>query len=108
MKIFEIDKLVASLQGYIETKVELVKLDAKDELQTLIAKLFVIAILGCGILLSVFFLSMALVSLLSELFDNAALAYLSVGVLYVLVSAIIYSSKDRVLKSITKSIKENE
>ena len=32
MKIFDLDKLIDSLTGYLETKVELIKHDAKEEL----------------------------------------------------------------------------
>ena len=108
MKIFDIDKLVASLQGYIETKIELLKLDAKDEFQALLSKLFLIVILGCSAFLSIIFLSMALASLLSSLYGNAALAYLTVGALYIIIAVVIYAYRYRVLASINKSIEENE
>ena len=108
LKIFDIDRLLASLQGYIETKVELVKLDAKEELQSVIAKLLVLGILVILGLLTVLFLSFGIAYFLNDLLDSNIWGFAIVGVLYLLGSILVFTNRDRILGRIDESIKSND
>lgn len=108
LKIFDLDRLIASLQGYIETKVELVKLDAKEELQSVITKFLVLSLLVILVLLTVVFFSIGLAYFLNDLLGSNIWGFAIVGLLYLLSSILVFSNKDRILKKIDESIKAND
>ena len=108
MKIFEIDKLVASLQGYIETKIELLKLDAKDELSLMVSRLLVFGLLiffGC---MSILFFSFSMAYYLNELLESSLMGFLIIGLFFLLFLVSLYFLKDRILKKVSKSIDLDE
>lgn len=108
MKFFEIDKLVASLQGYIETKIELVKLDAKDELQLLVARIFVIAILVFAALMTLLFLSLGLSQFFNQVLKSTIYGYMIMGAVYLMVFIVLIGNKDRILQKVSESIKKDD
>ena len=55
MKIFNIDRLLESLTGYLETKIELFRLDLEDEIQKVIAKAIILVIVVICVFFALFF-----------------------------------------------------
>ena len=108
MKFFEIDKLVASLQGYIETKIELVKLDAKDGLQLLVARIFVIAILVFAALMTLLFLSLGLSQFFNQVLKSTIYGYMIIGAVYLMVFIVLIGNKDRIIQKVSESIKKHD
>lgn len=108
MKIFEIDKLIASVQGYVETKMELVKLDAKEEFQSVAAKFFVLSLMVITGLMTLLFLSIALSFFLNSLLESNSWGFLIVGALYLIITILVFSNKERILEKVGESIKEHD
>lgn len=94
MKLFDLDKLLNTLTGYIETKVELLKLDAKEELESLIGKLIVFFIIAICFLLAISLVSFGLAAILNNFLDSAYLGYMILGVVYMVLGLIVYQKKD--------------
>ena len=108
MKIFEIDKLVASIQGYVETKVELVKLDAKEELSSWVAKLTVLFFLVLSTIMALMFFSFGLAVFLNFLLQSSVWGYLIVGFLYSLILALVFSRRDKILSRAKDLMNKND
>ncbi|MBO3699446.1 phage holin family protein [Roseivirga sp. E12] len=100
MKLFDLDKLIDTFTGFIETKIELVKLDAKEELSGVIAKAIVFFSVAVFALLALLFISLGTSSILNSFLENDFIGYLIVGVIYLIVGATIYANKESILTKI--------
>lgn len=96
MKLFDLDKLLETLTGYIETKIELLKLDAKEELSVAMARLATLLVIAASALLAVFFLSFGMAYLLNQYLDSSYLGFVFVGGLYLILAALVYSRKEAI------------
>jgi uncharacterized membrane protein YqjE len=86
LKFFKLDGLVDSFMGYIETRVELVKIEIREDLAHGIAKTVVYVGLGLLAFLFIILLSMGLAFYLGTLFQgNPHIGFFIVGGFYVLV-----------------------
>lgn len=112
MKIFDINKLADTLFAYIETKVELFKLDVRDQSVKYISKLLIwtLIIICFGIFL--FFLSIGAALWLNELLDNHFLGYLIVGGFYLILGLLFLGSRksleETIYQNVGDSIKDDE
>lgn len=100
MKLFDIDKLVENLTGYIETKIELIQLDVKEELTQLIAKVFAYSIIALFAIFAVTFISIGLSTLLNDYLDSYYLGYLIIGLLYLILTVVFYGIRTRVIEKV--------
>ena len=112
MKLFDFDRLLETLTNYLETKLEIFKIDLKEEIGLIIAKMVVyLSIVLLGIVAIIFGLG-ALGAWLNVQLESAYLGYLiDFGVvLLILVFVINNQSKvvDSVLTKMKKSNKNEE
>ncbi len=112
MKLFDLEKLIDTFTGFLETKIELIKLDAKEELSGLIAKalvLFMLMLLG---LMAMIFLSFGLSTVLNAYLKSSYLGYIIVGVIYLSLCGLIYTQRTSLLERIraeaNKEVSEEE
>ncbi|MFT6970255.1 MAG: hypothetical protein ACJAXX_000820 [Roseivirga sp.] len=108
MKLFDFHKIIEALTGYFETKVELMKLDAKEEITGLISKLFVITLLGLFFMIVLLFLSVGAALALSLWLNITYIGFLIVGGLYASLLAILYVNRASILNKITEKQKEED
>ncbi len=108
MKLFDLDKLLNTLTGYIETKIELLKLDAKDELENLISKLLVSSIIVVCALIAISLLSFGLSQVLNGYLKSSYLGFLIVGVFYLLIAIVVLSKKDNLATRFKEKAREQE
>ncbi len=104
MKIFDFDKLLDTLTGYLETKLELFKIEVKEEVTRLIAKAIIYFVI---LLLSAISLLMGLVALAIVLNDLTKTNYMGFVILFALITIIsifLFSKKERILEKILKHI----
>lgn len=66
LKLLKLDGLVANLTGYVETRVELMKLEIKEEIAKSLAKLSVLVIVIASLSLFVLFFSVSIALLIGE------------------------------------------
>jgi hypothetical protein len=66
LKFFKLDGLIGNLSGYIETRLELLKYEIKEDLARAMAKVAVVAVIVVFLTLFIIFLSVAVAYLLAE------------------------------------------
>lgn len=108
MKIIDFDKLLDSLSGYLETKIELIKLDIESEVHKIVAKAIIILLVASTISLAVILLSVGLSMLLNTTLKSDYLGFILVSGLYVLVGLVIYFRREQIFQSVIDSISDQE
>ena len=97
LKLLKLDKLFETLMKYIETQIELIKLDIKEQaeksIQNIIQVLFIIL---AGSVFLVFF-SICIAIGLNELFKSNILGYLCVSLVYLVILLIVVLDKNKTL-----------
>ena len=73
--LFHIDRLIDHLVGFIETRIEILKLDAKEEAVRVIAKLLTIAVIVLFGTLFFIFLSVAIAIFLNQIMGSAYMGF---------------------------------
>lgn len=100
LKIFNVDKLVDNLTKYIETKIELIQLDVKEELIGGIAKAISLIIIIVFALLSVLFISLGLGSMLNDYLESTYFGYLIIGLFYLILTLIVFSGREKIVEQV--------
>ena len=97
MKLFDFDKLIKTLSGYIETKIELLKLDVQDTLNSILGKLIILAIILILALLGLIFISFGVAVTLNNYLDSRFWGFILVGTVYLALGAIlVYTQRTRI------------
>ncbi len=105
LKLFKLDSLVSNLTGYVETRMELVKLELKEDLTKAIAKLSVFVFLAFAFTLFLMFISVALAFKIGEsvgVFGGFAI----VAGFYLVIALVLLFFRDAISASIEKQISE--
>ncbi len=108
MKIIDIDKLLDSLSGYLETKIELIKLDIESEVHKIVAKAIIILLIAATVSLAIILLSMGLSMLLNAALESSFLGYIIVSGVYILFGLIVYLRRDKIYQSVMDSISNQD
>ncbi len=109
--ILKLDSLVENISGYLENKLELLKIELKEDAADLAAKFTVVLIAAFLMFAFVIFLSLALGIILNLALESDYLGYLLVAATYLLVFILIIALKEklgleaRVKKYLTRFIK---
>jgi hypothetical protein len=93
-----INNLIEHVREYFETRIDLIKTDAADRLSTAassIASMLILMIAGLFFLL---FASAGCAWLIGHYTGNTAIGFFSVAGFYLLVSIVIYSKRDTLIK----------
>ena len=88
---------LAYAEDYLETRIELVKLEAAEKGSVAAAGAVTGIVIGTVGLIAILFLSLALATWLGQLLSSAALGFLIVGVIYIIMAVVFYMIKDSVL-----------
>jgi len=98
--LFKVKNLFDSLMGYIDTKVELYKIQFKEEAaKVLVIAVFAIIFSMIGLLL-ILFLSLFVSEVLNSLFDSRYLGYLIICIFYLLLAVLVYLLRDKIPNTI--------
>jgi len=108
LKFFDFDKLIETLTNYLETKLEIFKIDLKEEIGAIIAKVFVyLSMVLLGIVAVIFGLG-AFGAWINVQLESAYLGYLiNFGIIMLALIFINYNKK-KLVKSILKNVKNAE
>lgn len=106
MKIFDFNKLTETVSAYLETRVELLKLDLKEQSVKLLARFLTWGIVISTALTAIFFLSFGLTAFLNEVLDSSFLGYLIVAGVYLLIGLVTYLMRVRIEKRIHLEVKK--
>jgi uncharacterized membrane protein YqjE len=108
LDIFRIKNIVNALIGFIETKVELYKIQFKEEIAKALSILVLVIIFSMVGMLFILFLSHFISRLLNDLFDSQYLGFLIVTGFYLVSGIVVYLFRVRIADSITNMMFQEE
>ena len=89
-KFLKLDKVMDNITGYVETRLKIFKLEAKEEVSLGLAKMIQIVLLALFFIFFLLFASLALSFYFSSLLESFALGFLMVALLYAIIGSLIY------------------
>lgn len=95
-KFFKIDSLIENLTGLVETRVELLKIELKENLAKGLAQAAAYLLIAFILSLFITFLSIAVALVLSAQLGNFA-GFSIVGLFYLIVGLILWSSRKKII-----------
>ena len=101
-KMFGLEGFLENAQGYIDSRVQMVKLEIQEKLTNVITLLLVLLSIMFLSLMMIAFLSMALGYFLNSLLDSSFLGFLIMGGIYFVLILILVFSKNSIHKKIHK------
>jgi uncharacterized membrane protein YqjE len=101
LDIFRIKNIVNALTGFIETKVELYKIQFKEEIVKALSILILVVIFSMIGLLFIILISQFFSVLLNILLESESFGYLIVAFIYLIIGFIVYLKRQKILDSIT-------
>ena len=97
IKLLKLDKILDNLIGYVETRLELYKIQFKEEIARAIGVLALIMILVAVFGLMVVFLSLAVANTLNAILDSKFIGFLIVAVVYFVLGILIVRYRDKLI-----------
>lgn len=94
-----VESLVDSVKDYVETRLDLLRLKAIDKSSSflsLLISMLVIILIG---FISIMLFSVGIALLLGDLLGNSYYGFFIVTVLYIITGLVLYSSREKVLKT---------
>jgi uncharacterized membrane protein YqjE len=104
LKFFKLDGLVNNLTGYIETRIELMKYEVKEDIAKAVAKVSILLVLALFFTFFILFSSVAVAIKIGESMGSFA-GFSIVAGFYLLMLVIIIVLRDPIGKSLEKKIK---
>jgi uncharacterized membrane protein YqjE len=95
-KFFKVDSLLSNLTGYVETRVELLKIEVKEDVAKGLAQAVSYLFIAFVVALFVTFISVALALLLGQRLGNIA-GFSIVALIYLIVGVILWSSREKLI-----------
>ncbi len=105
-KFFKLDGLIDNLTGYLETRIELMKLEIKEDIGRGIAKVILLLGVVSFFTLFVFFISMAIAYKIGESFGVFE-GFTIVAGFYFLVGMLLFLFKNPLTEKLEKQITES-
>ena len=102
-KFFKVDSLISNLTGYVETRVELLKLEAKEEISKQASNAIVYGTMVFLFAVVLMFFSVALALTIGEHLGNFAGFSIIAGV-YLIGGIVVLINREKLIKSIEKKI----
>jgi uncharacterized membrane protein YqjE len=100
--------LVNTLINFIETKIEIYKLQFKEEAAKAFTAIILILLLSMVVLLFVLFISLFMVEIINDLLEHPYYGYLIVAVFYIIMGILTYSLRHLIRDKVTDAIFSEE
>lgn len=100
-KFFKVDSLIDNLTGFVETRVELLKIEVKEDFAKGLAQAVVYLFIAFVLALFIAFLSVAVALLISERLGNFA-GFSIVGAVYLVAGLIFWFTRSRIISRLEK------
>src|SRR5688572_2217227 len=104
-KFFKVDSLISNLTGYVETRIELLKVEAKEELSKGLSQVIVFLLLAFVFALVVVLISVGVAMVLSSLWGPMA-GFGTVAGFYLLIGVVLVLNRESLNKSLQQNISE--
>jgi uncharacterized membrane protein YqjE len=105
-KFLRLDGIMSNLTGYIEARIELMKMEIKEDVAKALSKAIVYAIIGFVVTLFVLFISMAVAYKIAEA-TSLFTGFTIVAGFYLLVGAALWMIRDNLKKKMETQFNEN-
>lgn len=105
MKFLKLDGIMANLTGYVETRIELMKLEIKEDVAKTLAKATVFLVIGVMALLFIFFISAAIALKIGEA-ASPFIGFAIVAGFYGLIGVVIWLSRTSLQKKLEQQYSE--
>jgi len=102
LKFFKLDSIVENLNGYLESRVALVKMEIREEIANVMSRGLIILIMFLTAFLFILFMSVGLAEYLNMQFGGRHLGFISVGGLYGLILLFMIVFRKSLLKAFEK------
>jgi uncharacterized membrane protein YqjE len=99
-KFFHLDSLTENLSGYVEARVELLKLEVREEVAKAITRVAVLGVIVLLCVLFIVFLSLGLAVFVNQYFEAKYIGFLLVGGFYLLLFALALSMRKQIFQSL--------
>ena len=100
-KFFKVDSLLSNLTGYVETRVELLKIEVKEDLAKSLSKVIMYFLMTFMFALFITFLSIAIALLISVHLGSFA-GFSIVSAFYLLAGFILLLSREKLISKLEK------
>jgi hypothetical protein len=105
-KFLKLESLIENLSGYIESRVELVKLEIREDVARLLAKSIVYAALMLFAFLFLIFFSIGLAQYINTFFEVDFAGYWIVALIYAITFFVLLLFREGLLKNFEKQFTE--
>lgn len=102
-KFFKVDSLISNLTGYVETRVEILKIEAKEEISKQAANAVVYGAMGFVFALVLLFFSVAIALTIGKALGNFA-GFSIVAGFYLILGIVLLLNREKLIKTIEKKI----
>lgn len=100
-KFFKVDSLLNNLSGYVETKIELLKIEVKEDLAKSLSKVILYFLITFMFALFITFISIAVALVLSANLGTFA-GFSIVSIFYLLIGFILLLSREKIITKLEK------
>lgn len=104
LEIFGVNKLVNTLVNFIETKIEIYKIQFKEEAAKAISALILMVLFAMIGLLFILFLSLFVSQLINSLLDSQYIGFIIISIFYLLCGYIVYLMRRKIREAVTDYI----
>jgi len=108
LDIFRLKNIINALIGFIETKVDLYKIQFKEEIAKALSVLVLVIIFSMIGLLFILSFSQFISELLNNLLGSQYFGYLIVAFLYVIIGFIVYLNRKKISDSVINLMFQDE
>lgn len=105
-KFLKLDGLFDSVTGYVEARIEILKIEIKEDVSKAIAAALIFALIGIGLVLFVFFVSLALAVKLGEYLGGFE-GFAIVAGLYLLIALLIFVFRKKLIARIEENVQSS-
>ena len=102
-KLLKIDGLIDSVKKYIETRIEILKIEIQEDVSKAIAVGLIFLLIGAGLGLFIFFISLSAAMLLGEYVGYFA-GFAIVAGFYLVIALIIFLLRERFISKIEENV----
>jgi hypothetical protein len=103
-KFLKIDSLIDHLTGYFEARVELLKIEAKEEISKGLSSVLVYVALAFAFLLAFMFVSVAVALLIGAKMGDTFMGFFIVAGFYLLVGVVLVLFREALAQKIEKKV----
>jgi hypothetical protein len=105
IRFFKLDNIASNFTGYIETRMELLKIEIREDITKGLSRVVIFILMAFVFTLFVFFISMAAAYKLGE-FAGQFGGFAIIAGVYLLVTLILFLMRERIIRVIEKQVQD--